>query len=271
MPCSPIRLAVPALAVLTLAACSDDAGGAGSGGSGGGGTVATTSSDATASSVASTTTGGAGGADDPCADPPIAEEDLGPGEDPEAGDFTLEEALDGLPEGPGPLRATIATRLGDIVCELFPDAAPNGVANFVGLARGRRPFLDRDTATWVRGRRFYDGLRFHRVIDDFMAQGGDPSGNGTGGPGYEFADEIADLSHVPGTLAYANAGPDTNGSQFFIVAEEPADFLDGDYTIFGRCAPVDVVQAITEVPTNENDAPQLPLLMDTVRITRCAP
>lgn len=267
---SPLRLAAPGLLLVGLAACGDDAGGAGSGG---GGASATSSSGATATagSTASTATAGTGGGGDPCADPPAAEEDLGPGADPEGGDFTLDEALEGLPEGPGPLRATIVTRLGEIVCELFPDVAPNGVANFVGLARGRRPFLDRDTATWIRGRRFYDGLRFHRVIDDFMAQGGDPVGNGTGGPGYDFADEIGDLSHEPGTLAYANSGPDSNGSQYYVVAEVPADFLDGDYTIFGRCAPVDVVQAITEVATNENDAPQMPIIMDTVRVTRCSP
>lgn len=270
MPCSPLRLACPGLLVLALAACGDDAGGAGSGG---GGATATSSSaaTATATAVSTSTTSGSGGADDPCGDPPIVEEDLGAGGDPEGGEFTLDEALEGLPEGPGPLRATIATRFGDIVCELLPEVAPNGVANFVGLARGRRPFLDRDSGSWIRGRRFYDGLRFHRVIDDFMAQGGDPVGNGTGGPGYEFEDEIADLSHVPGTLAYANGGPDTNGSQYFVVAELPADFLDGDYTIFGRCAPVDVVQAITEVDTNDNDAPQMPIIMDTVRVTRCDP
>jgi peptidyl-prolyl cis-trans isomerase A (cyclophilin A) len=266
---SALPVVCPALLVLALAACGDDAGGSGSGG---GGAAATSSSDATATStVAASSASGSGGADDPCGDPPIAEEDLGGGDDPEAGEFTMDEALEGLPEGPGPLRATIATRFGDIVCELFPDVAPNGVANFVGLARGRRPFLDRDTGTWIRGRRFYDGLRFHRVIDDFMAQGGDPIGNGTGGPGYDFDDEIADLSHEPGTLAYANAGPDSNGSQYYVVAEDPADFLDGDYTIFGRCAPVDVVQAITEVEIDEADRPQMPIIMDTVRVTRCDP
>ena len=209
------------------------------------------------------------GGSDPCADTDIPEENLGGGPDPEAGDFTMDEALDGLPAGPGPLRAVIDTEMGQITCELFPEIAPIGVANFVGLARGRRPFLE--GGSWIKGRRFYDGLTFHRVIDDFVAQGGDPQGNGFGGPGYEFVNEIATETHSPGTLAYANAGPDTNGSQFYVVAEVPADSLDGDYTIFGRCEPVSVVQAITETPTNAQDKPLTPVHMLQVSITRCAP
>ncbi|NUP06960.1 MAG: peptidylprolyl isomerase [Polyangiaceae bacterium] len=177
-----------------------------------------------------------------------------------------------MPDGPGPLRAIIETELGTVTCELFPDVAPIGVANFVGLARGRRPFKDTATNEWVKGRRYYDGIIFHRVIDDFMAQGGDPLGNGFGGPGYEFANEIGDKSHVPGTLSYANTGaPVSNGSQFFIVAEVPADFLDGGYTIFGLCDPISVVQAITEVETNANDKPVEDIHMSKVTITRCAP
>ncbi len=264
---------VPSLFLtLAAAACGDDTGGAGSGG--GGGTQASTSSDATAvtaTTSGSTASAGGGGADPtgPCFDPPIAEEDLGPGDDPEGGDFTLDEALEGLPVGPGPLRATIATDLGDIVCELDAEVAPLGVANFVGLARGRRPFLDEATDTWVRGRPFYDGLSFHRVIDDFVAQGGDPRGNGTGGPGYELDDEIGDLSHVPGALAYANSGEDTNGSQFYIVAEVPVPELDGGYTLFGLCEPVEVVKAITELATSGADVPVPPFRIRAVRITRC--
>lgn len=253
---------------LGLLACGDD----GSSGSGGGTTSSATTtssstSSASSSSSSSTGMGGSGGVD-PCADTDIPEENVGTS-DPEAGDFTMDEALDGLPEGPGPLRAIIDTEMGQITCELFPDIAPIGVANFVGLARGRRAF--RDGGSWWRGRRFYDGLTFHRVIDDFVAQGGDPAGNGFGGPGYEFVNEVANETHSPGTLAYANAGPDTNGSQFYIVAEVEASGLDGDYTIFGRCDPVSVVQAITEVPTDGSDEPLTPIHTQKVSITRCAP
>jgi len=211
---------------------------------------------------------------DACPDVDIPEEDLGTGADPEAGEFTLDEALADLPAGSGPLRAVIDTELGTVTCELFPDDAPIGVANFVGLARGRRPFKDTD-GHWVKGRHFYDGLLFHRVIDDFVAQGGDPLGTGFGGPGYSFGNEIADKSHVPGTLAYANTGqPNSNGSQFYIVAEVPQPGLDGDYTIFGLCDPVDVVKAITEVPTDGDppagsSKPLEDIHSISVRIERC--
>lgn len=150
--------------------------------------------------------------------------------------------------------ATITTRHGDIRLQLHDDKAPKTVANFEKLA----------------GDGFYDGLTFHRVIPDFMAQGGDPLGTGFGGPGYKFADEISDLLHEPGTLAYANSGPDTNGSQFY-VTEVKTDWLDGGYTIIGACTPVDVVTALVSVPTDANDKPTTPLHMKTVTITRCAP
>lgn len=251
-------------AVLVLVACGDDTqtGGGGSGLGGG--------SEGGQSEGGSGGAGGeGGGVVDPCGDVDLAEEDLGTGADPEAGDFTLDEALAGLPEGPGPLRAIIETDLGTLTCELFPEITPTGVANFVGLARGRRPFRD-DANHWIKGRRFYDGLKFHRVIDDFMAQGGDPDGDGTGGPGYSFDDEFAGESHTAGTLSYANSGPDTNGSQFFIVSEVPQTHLDDVHTIFGRCEPLSVVTSLTEVPTN-NDSPVDDLVMSSVSITRCAP
>jgi peptidyl-prolyl cis-trans isomerase A (cyclophilin A) len=199
---------------------------------------------------------------------PAPEQVLGGGPDPAKGVFTLAQALAELPEGPGPLRAIIDTDLGTLTCTLRPDKAPNGVANFVGLARGRRPWKDPKTTKWVL-RRFYDGLLFHRVIASFMAQGGDPLGTGYGGPGYSFADEISDLKHVPGTLAYANSGKDTNGSQFY-VTETAQPALDGGYTIFGLCDPVTVVKELTHVPTDASDMPKTPLHMKTVTITRCA-
>ena len=195
--------------------------------------------------------------------------DLGVTTDPEMGSFTLAEALDELPMGPGPLRAIIDTDLGALTCVLHPTEAPIGVANFVGLARGRRAFKDPITKKWAK-RRFYDGLIFHRVIPGFMAQGGDPTGTGFGGPGYQFVNEIAGLHHDPGTLSYANAGPDTNGSQFFITETEQTG-LDSGYTIFGACTPLDVVPKLTGVPRNSKDKPLTPLHMKTVTITRCAP
>jgi peptidyl-prolyl cis-trans isomerase A (cyclophilin A) len=211
---------------------------------------------------------GSGGAE--CGPDTSAPNEVVPGTtDPAHGMFSMTEALAGLPPGPGPLRAVIETDLGTLTCTLRPDKAPNGVANFVGLARGLRPWLDPKLHKWVK-RRFYDGLTFHRVIPTFVAQGGDPLGNGLGGPGYMFADEISDLTHVPGTLAYANSGPNTNGSQFY-VTETGQPELDGSYTIFGLCTPVSVVASLTHVPTDANNKPLTPLPMKTVTITRCAP
>ena len=192
---------------------------------------------------------------------------LGPGSDPAGGVFTLVEALEGLPEGEGPLRAVITTEVGAITCTLEPEKVPNGVANFVGLARGRRPWLDPNTNDWVK-RRYYDGLIFHRIIDDFMAQGGDPLGTGTGGPGYQFNDEITDLVHTAGTLAYANSGANTNGSQYYIT-EIATDWLDGSYTIFGYCEPMSTIEELTATPTGGNDKPLEDVHMISVDITRC--
>jgi len=187
--------------------------------------------------------------------------------DPEAGDFTLDEALAGLP-GTGQPIATIDTSFGTIRCRLEGDKVPRGVANFVGLARGLRPWWDPCRKAWVK-EPFYDGLTFQRVIPTFMAQGGDPWANGSGGPGYEFASEVTpELLHDrPGTLAYANSGPDTNGSQFYItVGRRPQ--LDGGYVVFGYCENVDVVQQIVAVPRDQDDKPYQPVLMRRVTIAR---
>jgi peptidyl-prolyl cis-trans isomerase A (cyclophilin A) len=189
--------------------------------------------------------------------------------DPQQGEFAMSDALMGLPDGPGPLRAIIDTELGSITCELRPDKAPNAVANFVGLARGIRPWKDPFTRKWVM-RRYYDGLTFHRVLQGIMAQGGDPTGTGAGGPGYSFADEISDLKHLPGTMAYANSGPNTNGSQFY-VTDVAAPAWDGSYTIFGTCTPLTTLTAMSSVDVDANDTPTTPLHMKTVTITRCAP
>ncbi|GGZ04277.1 peptidylprolyl isomerase [Streptomyces nitrosporeus] len=151
------------------------------------------------------------------------------------------------------LFATLRTSRGDIGIRLLPDHAPRTVRNFVELATGKREWTDPATGTRSMGR-LYDGTVFHRVIGDFMIQGGDPLGNGTGGPGYEFPDEFhPDLSFTrPYLLAMANAGPGTNGSQFFVTLS-PTAWLTGKHTIFGEVAGVadrKVVDIIGAVPTN---------------------
>jgi cyclophilin family peptidyl-prolyl cis-trans isomerase len=139
-----------------------------------------------------------------------------------------------------PSQATMQTNEGPIGLELFDEDAPKTVANFKKLA----------------GEGFYDGLIFHRVIKDFMIQGGCPQGTGTGGPGYEFEDEINDHKIVRGALAMANAGPNTNGSQFFLVTTEAAPWLDGKHTVFGRVTDgMDVVDKIEGTDTDRNDRP----------------
>jgi cyclophilin family peptidyl-prolyl cis-trans isomerase len=142
--------------------------------------------------------------------------------------------------------ATITTSLGPIEIELFDDAAPKTVANFTKLA----------------GDGYYDDLTFHRVIPDFMIQGGCPNGDGRGGPGYSFEDEFNDHKIVRGALAMANAGPNTNGSQFFIVTTEAAPWLDGKHTVFGQVTSgYDVVEAISAVDRDRSDKPQTPVTM----------
>lgn len=140
--------------------------------------------------------------------------------------------------------ATMQTSEGDIKIELFDDEAPETVANFRKLAEDG----------------FYDGLTFHRVIPDFMIQGGCPNGTGTGGPGYTFDDEFNDHKVVRGALAMANAGPNTNGSQFFIVTAEACPHLDGKHTVFGQVTDgMDVVDKISAVATDQRDSPLEPV------------
>ncbi len=173
--------------------------------------------------------------------------------------------------GKGALIATINTNRGALHCELLERVAPATVANFVGLATGQKPWLDPRNGKVTKGRPFYDGLIFHRVIPGFMIQGGDPLGVGTGGPGYQFKDEIApDLHHGPGTLAMANAGPNTNGSQFFIDEVE-ASWLDNRHTIFGQCREVDTVTAIANVPRDGADKPTQPVVIRSITFARGEP
>src|SRR5262245_30475935 len=193
-----------------------------------------------------------------------AEED-----DPAKGKFTLADATKGM-SGPatGALVAKIDTNQGAFTCELFDKQAPITVANFVGLARGVRPWKDPKTGQWVK-KPFYDGLIFHRVIPGFMIQGGDPLGTGTGNPGYRFADEFSpDLKFdKPGLLAMANAGPATNGSQFFITEGTP-QHLSGRHTIFGACEPVSLVTKIAGVEKGPRDKPVEDVVIKKVTIAR---
>jgi peptidyl-prolyl cis-trans isomerase A (cyclophilin A) len=169
------------------------------------------------------------------------------------------------------LYATLETSLGRMVCRLHEDKAPKTVANFVELAEGRREFTDPKTRQKTK-RPFYDGLVFHRVIPDFMIQGGCPRGDGTGGPGYQFADEFhPSLKHdAPGVLSMANAGPGTNGSQFFItVAATP--WLDNHHTVFGRVVEgQEVATKISLAPRDASDRPRTPVVLQRVTIERIA-
>ncbi|HXW93379.1 MAG TPA: peptidylprolyl isomerase [Terriglobales bacterium] len=166
-------------------------------------------------------------------------------------------------------QAIIDTTAGKITCTLFPDKAPIAVANFIGLAEGTKDWISPVTHQKKHGVPLYDGTIFHRVIPSFMIQGGDPAGNGTGNPGYQFKNEVSsDLKFDrPGRLAYANAGPDTNGSQFFIT-EVPTPNLNGGYTIFGQCddASVALVKEIARMGRDSNDRPFRPVKINHITI-----
>ena len=148
--------------------------------------------------------------------------------------------------------ATLHTNHGPIVVELHDEDAPKTVENFLKLVRDG----------------FYDGVIFHRVIPDFMIQGGDPTGTGSGGPGYQFEDEFNDHKVVRGALAMANAGPNTNGSQFFIVTTEATPWLDGKHTVFGRVTDgMDVVDAISALETDARDRPVQDVVIERVDVS----
>ncbi|TQF04278.1 peptidylprolyl isomerase [Kitasatospora acidiphila] len=169
------------------------------------------------------------------------------------------------------LFATLKTNHGDIVVKLFPNHAPKTVANFVELAEGTREWTDPRTGQKTNAK-LYDGTVFHRIIEGFMIQGGDPLGQGIGGPGYKFGDEFhPDLAFTkPFLLAMANAGPGTNGSQFFITVA-PTTWLTGKHTIFGEVedeASQKVVAAIAGVKTGRNDRPAQDVVIESVEITR---
>lgn len=198
--------------------------------------------------------------------PPPAAAAKPSGGDPLNGSFSLADATKDI-KGTGALTAKIDTSKGAVTCKLFEDKAPNTVANFVGLARGTRPWKDPATGTWVT-RPAYNGTVFHRIIKGFMIQGGDPKGNGSGEPGYVIKDELWEGAKHDraGLLCMANRGHDTNGAQFFIT-DAAAAHLDHNYTIFGECAPVDVVHTIASVPLN-GERPETPVNIKSVTVAR---
>jgi peptidyl-prolyl cis-trans isomerase A (cyclophilin A) len=162
---------------------------------------------------------------------------------------------------------TLQTTEGSIKIRLFPDRAPKTVENFVGLAKGTKEWKDPKTEKPMKGKSLYEGTIFHRVIPGFMIQGGDPLGTGTGGPGYRFEDETKDTDNFdkPGILAMANAGPNTNGSQFFITAA-PTPHLNGRHTIFGEVVDgMNVVTKIINAPRGAMDRPKKPVEIKKVQ------
>ncbi|KAB1185492.1 MULTISPECIES: peptidylprolyl isomerase [Haloferax] len=168
----------------------------------------------------------------------------------------------------GQLIATLRTTKGDIVVELYGDRAPRTVENFVGLATGSKTWVDPQTGESVDGEPLYEDVLFHRVIDDFMIQTGDPTGTGRGGPGYQFDDEFhEELRHDgPGVVSMANAGPDTNGSQFFITLDAQPH-LDGRHAVFGQVIEgMGVVEAIGAVETDSADRPVNDVILESVTV-----
>ncbi len=188
---------------------------------------------------------------------------------------------DDLPDGPTPQASALIhpngpsvvmdTSMGRITCQFFERQAPVAVANFIALAEGTKDWTDPDTHKKMHNKRYYDDTIFHRVIPEFMIQGGDPTGTGMGDPGFSFDDEIDPNLNFdgPGKLAMANSGPNTNGSQFFIT-EAGYDSLNGHYTLFGQCDDdsVAVVKAIARVDRDANDKPTTPVVLRKVTIVR---
>ena len=186
-------------------------------------------------------------------------------DDPLKGKWTMAEAIAGV-TGKGALLATIETDKGNLVCNLFEDRAPISVANFVGLARGLRPWKTPE-GKWVK-KPAYDGTTFHRIVRGFMIQGGDPTGTGQGMPGYSIPDEVWEGAYHDraGLLCMANMGPDTNGAQFFIT-DGPAAHLDNRYTILGECSPTDLVRTIASGDV-QGDRAKTPVVMKKVTVSR---
>src|SRR5580658_9622678 len=193
----------------------------------------------------------------------------------------VQKPAEDLPDSPAPQAATLIhpngpkvvfdTSMGRITCQFYQAQAPKTVANFIALAEGTKDWTDPETHKKMHGKKLYDGTTFHRVIPEFMIQGGDPAGTGMGDPGYQFEDEFdPNLNFdVPGRLAMANSGPNTDGSQFFIT-EQAYDSLNQHYTLFGQCDQdgIEVVKAIARVPRNSDDKPDTPVVLRKVTIVR---
>ena len=186
-------------------------------------------------------------------------------DDPLNGEFSLADATKDL-KGAGAIVAKIDTSKGTLQCKLYDDKAPVTVANFIGLATGKRTWKD-PSGAWVN-KPAYDGTMFHRIIKGFMIQGGDARGNGTGEPGYVIKDELwSGAKHDrAGLLCMANRGPNTNGAQFFIT-DAAAAHLDTSYTIFGECAPEQIVHDIANTPV-QGERPTTPVVIKSVTISR---
>lgn len=215
------------------------------------------------------------------ATPPSAGGDTKPIGDPAAQTQAPAKPAEELPDGPTPQASALVhpngptvvfdTSMGRITCQFYEKQAPKTVANFIALAEGTKDWTDPETHKKMHGKPFYNGTVFHRVIPDFMIQGGDPTGTGMGDPGYSFEDEFdPNLNFdVPGRLAMANSGPNTDGSQFFIT-EQPYESLNQHYSLFGQCDQdgVAVVKAIARVERDANDKPLAPVVLRKVTIVR---
>ncbi|KTG09561.1 peptidylprolyl isomerase [Haloprofundus marisrubri] len=173
-------------------------------------------------------------------------------------------------ENPDNPTAVLKTNHGDITVELFEERVPRTVENFTGLATGQKEWTDPESGETKDGEPLYEDVLFHRIIEGFMIQGGDPTGTGRGGPGYQFDDEFHDeLGHDgPGVLSMANSGPNTNGSQFFITLDAQPH-LDGRHSVFGKVIDgMDVVREIGSVPTGQNDKPAEDVVLESVAVYR---
>lgn len=198
----------------------------------------------------------------------LAQDTAKPAEEPLPDAPQATAAVQIQPNGP---TVVMDTSMGRITCHLFQKEAPKTVENFIALAEGKKDWTDPKTQQKMHNKPLYDGTVFHRVIPDFMIQGGDPAGNGMGGPGYQFEDETRGSPHKfdkAGKLAMANAGPNTNGSQFFITVA-PTTWLTGKHTIFGEVVEGhDVVNKITSLPRNSQDRPKKDVTVNSVKIER---
>jgi peptidyl-prolyl cis-trans isomerase A (cyclophilin A) len=196
----------------------------------------------------------------------VAQESAKPAEEPLPDAPQATAAAQIRPNGP---TVVMDTSMGRLTCQFFQKEAPKTVANFIALAEGKKDWTDPKTQQKMHNEPLYNGTTFHRVMPEFMIQGGDPTGTGMGDPGYTFEDEFnPDLKFdVPGRLAMANSGPNTNGSQFFIT-EVPTEFLNQKHTIFGQCddSSINVVKSIARVERDPNDKPVTPVVLQKVTI-----